>query len=100
MTKYFQSFTRPFLIPQVVTLLGYFNGTSYFGSTVGRVANRIAGARFMLDGVQYNLSANENNENTLHGGAKGFSMVNIFLIYMHVFVKFVVTCCWTVAVCW
>ncbi|MBM3597419.1 MAG: galactose mutarotase [Alphaproteobacteria bacterium] len=38
-----------------------------FGSTVGRYANRIAGARFALDGVSYNLVANERG-NTLHGG--------------------------------
>lgn len=43
------------------------NGTSpYMGAIVGRVANRIAGARFELDGKTYTLNAN-NGPNTLHG---------------------------------
>ena len=41
------------------------------GATVGRVANRIAGAKFCLDGKEYKLSPNENG-NCLHGGALGF----------------------------
>ncbi|KAJ4960357.1 hypothetical protein NE237_020267 [Protea cynaroides] len=52
----------------------YMNDTTYFGATVGRVANRIAGAKFTLSGKTYKLSANEGN-NTLHGGARGFSDV-------------------------
>lgn len=43
----------------------------YFGATAGRVANRIAGGRFELDGRTYELSRNE-GANTLHGGADGF----------------------------
>jgi galactose mutarotase-like enzyme len=39
--------------------------------TVGRYANRIAGASFTLDGVTYSLNRN-NGENTLHGGDHGF----------------------------
>ena len=39
----------------------------YFGATIGRVANRIAGASFELDGKHYQLTANE-GANTLHGG--------------------------------
>ncbi|MCC7170991.1 MAG: galactose-1-epimerase, partial [Planctomycetes bacterium] len=39
----------------------------YFGGTVGRVANRIANARFTLDGVTYALPAND-GAHTLHGG--------------------------------
>jgi len=42
------------------------NDTSYFGATVGRVANRIGGAQFTLNGTHYKLIANEGN-NTLHG---------------------------------
>lgn len=43
----------------------------YFGSLVGRVANRIGGARFTLAGKVYPLAAN-NGQNALHGGVKGF----------------------------
>ncbi|XLT57124.1 hypothetical protein HN873_049728 [Arachis hypogaea] len=52
----------------------YTNGTTYFGATVGRVANRIGGAQFTLNGVHYKLVANEGN-NTLHGGTRGFNDV-------------------------
>lgn len=52
----------------------YLKGHPYFGSTVGRVANRIANAEFTLDGVEYPLSAN-NGKHLLHGGAKGFDKV-------------------------
>ena len=48
------------------------NGTAaYYGSTCGRVANRIAMGRFTLDGTEHNLAAN-NGPNALHGGLKGF----------------------------
>lgn len=40
---------------------------AYLGATVGRYANRIAGASFTLDGVEHHLVANE-GRNTLHGG--------------------------------
>lgn len=46
----------------------------FLGSTVGRYANRIAGARFTLDGKTYTLAAN-NGPNALHGGTKGFDKV-------------------------
>jgi aldose 1-epimerase len=42
-----------------------------FGALLGRNANRIAGGRFVLDDVPYELSRNENGS-TLHGGAVGF----------------------------
>lgn len=42
------------------------NDISYIGALVGRVANRIAGAQFTLDGTVYKLVANE-KKNTLHG---------------------------------
>jgi len=54
------------------SLAGYLqNGNPYFGCLVGRYANRIANAKFNLDGKEYKLAAN-NNGNTLHGGLKGF----------------------------
>ena len=46
----------------------------YFGSLVGRYANRISHAKFILDGATYILAAN-NNGNSLHGGNKGFDKV-------------------------
>ncbi|MDZ5700029.1 aldose epimerase family protein [Chelativorans sp. M5D2P16] len=42
----------------------------YFGAVAGRVANRIGGSRFTLDGREYRLPANE-GENHLHGGPRG-----------------------------
>lgn len=55
-------------------LAQYLAGHPYFGCTVGRVANRISGARFTLDGKTYHLAAN-NGPNHLHGGLKGFDKV-------------------------
>jgi aldose 1-epimerase len=43
-----------------------------FGAVLGRFANRIAGGRFTLDGVSYQLSVND-GANTLHGGKEAFS---------------------------
>ena len=43
----------------------------YLGATVGRYANRIARARFTLDGTAHALAANEGTT-CLHGGPEGF----------------------------
>jgi len=53
---------------------GYLRAHPYFGSTVGRVANRIGGAKFTLDGKDYKVAAN-NGPNSLHGGLVGFDKV-------------------------
>ena len=63
-------------------VLGYQNidryinngGERFLGSVVGRVANRIGGGKFTLNGVEYNTPQN-NNGQTLHGGLKGLDMV-------------------------
>ena len=49
-------------------------GNPYFGSLIGRYGNRIAGAKFTLDGTTYQLGANDNG-NSLHGGFKGYDKV-------------------------
>ncbi|KAL6634612.1 hypothetical protein ACP70R_027283 [Stipagrostis hirtigluma subsp. patula] len=64
------------------TVAEYVNGTAYFGGLIGRVANRIAGARFTLDGKAYRLYRNDGN-NSLHGGHRGFSKV-IWTVKEHV----------------
>ena len=43
----------------------------YFGATAGRVANRIAGGAFSLDGTRYRLACNHGSVH-LHGGEVGF----------------------------
>jgi aldose 1-epimerase len=56
-------------------LQDYLDRPQYFGATVGRVANRIAGGRFTLDGRDYRVPAND-GPNALHGGPIGFDKVN------------------------
>ncbi len=57
------------------TLTPYLAQPQYLGATVGRFGNRIAGGRFVLDGIEYRVPAN-NGPNALHGGAGGFDKAN------------------------
>lgn len=57
------------------TLEQYLEQPQYIGSTVGRVANRIAGGRFPFDGKEVAVPVN-NGPNSLHGGAAGFDKAN------------------------
>lgn len=53
------------------TLEGFLADKAYCGALCGRVANRIAGGHFTLDGEDYTLAIN-NGPNHLHGGVQGF----------------------------
>lgn len=60
------------LVLGLADLADYAAGHSnYMGATAGRVANRIAEARFTLDGVEHRLDANYQGRHTLHGGSAG-----------------------------
>lgn len=54
------------------TLDQYVADQRYVGGVVGRVANRIAGGRFVLDGREYIVSRNRDGD-CLHGGFRGFN---------------------------
>ncbi len=53
------------------TIEPYLACRRYFGATVGRYANRIAGGAFTLDGMSYSVALND-GPNGLHGGLEGF----------------------------
>lgn len=55
-------------------LADYRRSKEYFGALIGRYANRVAGARFALDGAEHRLAANDGG-NHLHGGLAGFDKV-------------------------
>ncbi len=53
------------------SLAKYEAGHPYFGAITGRYANRIAGGKFVLDGVEYDLYK-QDGSSSLHGGEVGF----------------------------
>ena len=53
------------------TLAPYLDQMLYYGAIVGRFANRIAGARFSLDGQDHRTDVNERGCQILHGGTDG-----------------------------
>lgn len=59
------------------TIASYVNpaGERFLGACVGPVANRIGGAKFVIDDTTFTVPANDNKVNTLHGGFFGFDMV-------------------------
>lgn len=54
------------------SLEAYIGGFSAAASVMGRVANRIANARFTLDGREFRVTANA-GQHQLHGGRNGFA---------------------------
>lgn len=54
------------------SLEAYLKGHPAFGCIVGRYINRIGGAKFTLDGVEYQLAKNSNGKHCIHGGWKNF----------------------------
>ena len=53
-------------------IASYIDHPSAFGAVMGRYANRIAGGRFTLDGVEYQLPLNNNGVNCIHGGPRSW----------------------------
>jgi len=54
------------------SLDGYEQDKTFFGATIGRYGNRIAGGQFTLDGTVFHLPKND-GPNSLHGGSRGFN---------------------------
>lgn len=51
---------------------GYLMASGYQGAIIGRVCNRIHNCKYTLNGVEYELFANDGN-NSAHGGKIGFN---------------------------
>ena len=52
----------------------YLEENPFFGALIGRYGNRIDQGKFLLNGEEFTLTQND-GENHLHGGAKGFDKV-------------------------
>ncbi|KAF7802955.1 Aldose 1-epimerase [Senna tora] len=63
------------VVLEYYSMKDYTTNTTNFGATVGRVANRIKGAQFTLNGTVYKLVVNSGGNNSIHGGARGFADV-------------------------
>jgi aldose 1-epimerase len=48
------------------------NNGPQFGLVIGRFANRIVGAKFSLNGVEYKLATQGRSNSSMHGGPQGF----------------------------
>ncbi|MFJ8884760.1 aldose epimerase family protein [Streptomyces sp. NPDC102402] len=59
------------VVRSLTTLDDYTAKHPYFGAVVGRYANRIAHGRFVLDGTEHHIPANDRGH-ALHGGPDGF----------------------------
>ena len=57
------------------TLEGHVERSDYQGVVVGQYANRIKGGKFSIDGVEYNLTKNDNGITCLHGGGEYSSSI-------------------------
>ena len=55
----------------------YFENPGFLGAAVGPNANRIGGAKFTIDGVEYQIPVNE-NENNLHSDKENGYHVRVF----------------------
>ncbi|MGI8634096.1 MAG: galactose-1-epimerase, partial [Segetibacter sp.] len=62
------------VITGLASIKEYQQSGGVFGALIGRYGNRIAGAKFSLDGKTYSLPIN-NAPNSIHGGIKGFQKV-------------------------
>ena len=57
------------------SLKEYFEPNPHFGALIGRFSNRIANAKFTLDGVTYHLTVNSGQKHNIHGGKIGFDKI-------------------------
>jgi aldose 1-epimerase len=53
-------------------IAGYEKDKAFFGASIGRYGNRIAGGQFTLDGTTFHVPKND-GPNSLHGGSPGFN---------------------------
>ena len=65
-------FDNYLLTRNVKNIKDFFTPSIYYGKTIGRVANRMKGHAFVVNGERYEVEPNE-GENVLHGGNKGLS---------------------------